>query len=319
VLIGHLQQAPPPPRSLKPETPEAYEAIILKCLEKRQEDRFQSMKELKLAIEALMDQLGISRELPKADETDPEMQAVESRPSNPGQRTPGRPTGPGPSKNRISNPNARAGKPGVRTSNPNVRGSNPNALAKRPGTRPGQSQPPSMPPEPSRTGLFAGLAAAAVLVIGVVAFILVRSANQRTETVSQAATVKAAKIAAAAAKNVEEDTSPVFLSVISEPLEADVTATWKDGGEKKGQAPLSFEVPKNTKVHFEFSKGGYIGYSMDVIADQAQNVHAVLKSAPVAVENVEKRPKKGKKENGEKKPETAPSKDGLIDLDDALK
>src|SRR2546430_916563 len=141
VLIGHLQQAPPAQRSLKPETPEAYEAIILKCLEKRQEDRFQSMKELKLAIEAFMDQLGLSRELPKADETDPELQAVESRPSNPGPRTPGRPTGPGPSKNRISNPNARAGKPGMRTSNPNVRGANPNALVKpptRPGARPGQ-------------------------------------------------------------------------------------------------------------------------------------------------------------------------------------
>ena len=318
VLIGHLQQAPPPPRSLKPETPEAYEAIILKCLEKRQEDRFQSMKELKLAIEALMDQLGISRELPKADETDPEMQAVESRPSNPGQRTPGRVTSPGQaSKNRISNPK-------VRTSNPNVRGANPNALKPpmRPGPR-GPSQAPQLhtqPPEPSRTGLYAGIAVVAVLIIGVIAFILVRNANQRTDSVAQAAVVKAARIAAAAAAaKTEEDQSPVFLSVISEPLEADVTATWKDGGEKKGQAPLSFEVPKNTKVHFEFSKAGHIGYSMDVIADQAQNVHAVLKPAPVAPENGEKKQKKSKKEASEKKPDQAPSKDGLIDLDDALK
>src|SRR5205823_5520159 len=187
----------------------------------------------------------------------------------------------------------------------------------RPGPR-GQSQPPqpSMPPpEPSRTGLYVGVAAAAVLTIGVIAFILVRNANQRTDTVAQQAVVKAARIAAAAAAaKTEEDTSPIFLSVISEPLQADVVATWKDGGEKKGQAPLSFEVPKNTKVHFEFSKSGHIGYAMDVIADQAQNVHAVLKPAPVAPENGEKKQKKSKKESSEKKPDQAPSKDGLIDL-----
>src|SRR5207237_468342 len=128
VLMGHLQQRPPPLREIKPETPEVYEAIVLKCLEKKQEDRFQTMKELKQALEAAMDQLNISRELPAADETDPELQAVEPRiPSSPGQRTPGRPTGPG--KNRISNPNARASKPGGPVaplrSNPAMRTSQP--------------------------------------------------------------------------------------------------------------------------------------------------------------------------------------------------
>ncbi|MGZ6142508.1 MAG: serine/threonine protein kinase [Myxococcales bacterium] len=323
VLIGHLQQAPPPPRELKPEIPEAYEAIILKCLEKKQEDRFQSMKELKQAIEACMESLGISRELPAADETDPEMPAVEARPSSPGHRTPGRPTVPGqggpPPKNRISNPKLQA-----RVSNPNVRASNPNALAgrSRPGTRPpGQTHPPEAPP--SRTGLFVGIGAGALLLIGGIAFMQVRSANARVEIAAKEAAARAAKIAAAqaaAAKAAsDEDASPIFLSVISDPLEADVTATWKEGGEKKGRAPLSFEVPRNSKVHFEFSKAGYIGYSMDVIADQAQNVQASLKPAPVAVESGEKKARHAKKEGGEKKAQAAPSKDGLIDLDDALK
>src|SRR5205085_2745775 len=167
--------------SLKPEIPEAYEAIILKCLQKRQEDRFQSMKELKQAIEACMDQLGISKELPKAEETDPEMQPVEARPpSSPGYRTPGRPTGPGgpSSKNRISNPNARGSRPGARTPNPNAR-SNPNAAGRA--SRPPQhlSQPPQA--GGSKAGLFIGIGAGAVAVIAALAFMLVRNANQRVD------------------------------------------------------------------------------------------------------------------------------------------
>ena len=109
----------------------------------------------------------------------------------------------------------------------------------------------------------------------------------------------------------------MFLSVVSEPNETEVVASWKDGGEKRGQAPLSFEVPKNTKVHFEFSKGGYVGYTMDLIADQAQNVRATLKPAPVP-ENGEKK-QRGKKKDDKPKEDAPPSKDGLIDLDDALK
>jgi hypothetical protein len=311
VLIGHLQQAPPKPRSLKPEIPESYEAVILKSLEKRQEDRYQTMKELKQAIVTCMDQLGLSKELPQADETDPEMAAVESPRSSPGQRTPGRVTNP-PAKSRISNPNAR---PGMRTSNPSARASQ----AGRPSTRPGPSRPGTgtMPPQPSHTGLYVGIAVAALLVVGAVAFILVRSANQRTAMVADALSKVPRSPVTPKQPPSDEDTSPVFLSVISEPQEAEVSATWKDGGQQKGKAPLSFEVPKNTKVHFEFSKAGYIGYSMDVIADQAQNVHAQLRPAPVAAADPAE--KKSTKKTRKEKPDKAPSKDGLIDLDDALK
>jgi len=211
VLIGHLQQAPPPPRSLKPEIPEEFEKIILKCLEKQQENRFQSMKELKHAVEACMDALGISKELPQADETDPELQPVEGgRPSSPGMRTPGRPTGPI-SKNRISNPNARASKPGVRTSNPSLRGSQPGARQSRP---PGQGTQP--PQAPSRLGLFVGIGVAAVVVIAVAIFLIVRSVDNKAELAAKDAAVKAAKIAAAEkAAKAEEDEAPVFLSVVS--------------------------------------------------------------------------------------------------------
>src|SRR5207245_11112918 len=66
VLIRHLQPPPPPPRSLVPAIPQAYEAMVLKCLEKKQEDRYQTMREVHDALAQVMERLGISRELPPA-------------------------------------------------------------------------------------------------------------------------------------------------------------------------------------------------------------------------------------------------------------
>jgi len=322
VLMGHLQLAPPPPRSTDPEIPVAYEAIILKCLQKQQEDRYQSMKELHDAVEACMDELGISKDLPLADETDPELAPVEGKPHSwPGPRTPGRSTHPGQQpKPRSSNPNVRSSDPKLR-----ARGSPPGAMAQvsRPPRHPSQPPPHTMlnPPK-SKVPLFVGLALLALVLGGAVFYARSsgdRAAVQATQRIERDAKALAAKNAAKTAaaeaadkeRKEEVDAQPVFLSVISEPPEAGVTASWKEGGEKKGPAPLSFEVPKNTRVHFEFSKDGYVGYAMDVIADQSQNVHAVLKAVEVASGE---RPKKKKK-----KREGLPAKDGLIDLDDALK
>ena len=305
VLIGHLQQKPPPLRELKPETPAAYEAIVFKCLEKKQEDRFQSMRELEEAIEACMEQLGISRELPLDDETDPELPAVDGRPqSSPGHRTPGRATGPGPSgpgqsgpgsKARVSNPGARLAKagpsnPNVRASNPNFRASNP---AQRPGTRPPRAptHPPegaTAPPQPGRGGLYAGIAAAVLLLVVAVAFMMVRNANQRVDLTAREAASRAARLAASQAATqhqppAEEDTTPIFLSVVSEPLGALVEATWKDGA-KAAATPFDLSVTKNVKVHFAFSKRDYFPYATDVIADTPQVVKATLQAEPRAAQ-----------------------------------
>src|SRR5205085_2649198 len=70
VLIGHLQLAPPPPREINPELPEIVEAIILKALEKKQQDRFQTMREFHDAILGYMNEAGIPNELPNADPSD---------------------------------------------------------------------------------------------------------------------------------------------------------------------------------------------------------------------------------------------------------
>src|SRR5207302_9371825 len=54
VLIGHLQLPPPDPLSLNPTLPPEWVHIVLKCLEKKQPDRYQSMDELHEAIASCM-------------------------------------------------------------------------------------------------------------------------------------------------------------------------------------------------------------------------------------------------------------------------
>ncbi|MBX3435386.1 MAG: serine/threonine protein kinase [Pirellulales bacterium] len=53
VLVAHAAEDPEPPRMLRPELPPALEEAILRCLEKRPDDRFQSAGELREALEAI--------------------------------------------------------------------------------------------------------------------------------------------------------------------------------------------------------------------------------------------------------------------------
>jgi hypothetical protein len=153
------------------------------------------------------------------------------------------------------------------------------------------------------------------VVVGAGAFVYLRGA----------ATPVPARPAPAVEVQKPEDIPPVFLSVVSEPLDADVIATWKDG-EKRGPAPLSLEVPRNAKVHFEFRKAGFVGYAMDVIADQPQTVQATLKvepkppepaPAPVVVQASEKKTRHEKRKT--KKDRAPKSTDGVVDVLDDLK
>lgn len=66
VLVGHLVHSPPDPRSIEPSIPESYAAVILRCLEKKPEDRFSSMEELYDTLGDVLDAEGISRDLPLA-------------------------------------------------------------------------------------------------------------------------------------------------------------------------------------------------------------------------------------------------------------
>src|SRR4029077_552104 len=125
--------------------------------------------------------------------------------------TPGRVTGPG-SKQRVSNPNVRpqASRTPQRTSAPMAR----------------VSQPPTQltpVPQQGRSALFAGIAAVAIAAVGVGAFVVLRGDRRPAP----------APVTVRAATPVQTEDAPVFLSIVSDPLDGVVVvATWK-GGDKK--------------------------------------------------------------------------------------
>jgi serine/threonine protein kinase len=259
ILVGHLQLAPPPPHESNPAIPERYEQIILCCLEKMQDDRYQSMRELKAAIAECMDELEIEKGLPPAA-------LYDEAPGDtvPQQRTPARTSKP---PSRPSNPGARASSPGVRVSSPG---------------RPRVSQPPTQMHVPARrrTGLMAALIGGGVAAAAVVSLVLVQNANERAERKARDDT-RAARVAAIALAAKQEEEEKVSLSLQADPVDAEVAVSWPQG-EKRGTAPLSVEVPRNAKVRFEVSKAGYSRSSMDVLADQPQSVIARLEKQAVA-------------------------------------
>jgi serine/threonine-protein kinase len=69
----------------------------------------------------------------------------------------------------------------------------------------------------------------------------------------------------------------VFLAVVSDPHGATAEATWNEG-KKTGITPFEVEVPKSTKVRFEFRKPGYAPspYVVDLVAGTSQLVEGKL-------------------------------------------
>ncbi|WP_197527276.1 serine/threonine protein kinase [Pirellulimonas nuda] len=53
VIIAHATEEPLPPRELLPELPEAFEDLVLRCLEKDPEDRYQDARSLSRALQHL--------------------------------------------------------------------------------------------------------------------------------------------------------------------------------------------------------------------------------------------------------------------------
>jgi serine/threonine protein kinase len=274
VLIGHLQLPPPPLRQVNPAIPEAYDAVIMKALEKKQEDRYQSMEELHDAILGVMQQLGISRELPKADAAELAAAATGSKTkSNPGTAT------------------KTPSKPGPRGALPR-RPSNPEQQTRADRATPQQQftayQAP--PPPKSRTGLYAGLGFGGLALVAGIFFVVIQQQNEENRKASDRAAHIAAERVAQDAREAQrkaeeaakaQENERVFLSVVSEPLQARAEATWKDGV-KSGVTPFDLQVPKNVKVHFAFSKRDYFPYATDVIADIPQVVKATLQAEPKA-------------------------------------
>ena len=49
----HLHDAPPRPRDIAPDVPEAVEKMILQCLEKQPSKRFQNLREIMMVLSEL--------------------------------------------------------------------------------------------------------------------------------------------------------------------------------------------------------------------------------------------------------------------------
>jgi serine/threonine protein kinase len=326
VLIGHIQLAPPRPRDLNPAVPEAYETVILRTLQKRPEDRFQSMEELHGAISRVMEQLGLTTELPPADKNE-DLDTIASRgsPSNPGPRTPSQP-------GRSTDPRggARRSSPGRSQPGSHARASAPG----RPRSAPGRPQPRAQEPEEqatlpatalqkSRTPMIAGIVAGVVLLLGAVGY-LVKSSL----TAAQQAKLAADEVVQTRKAAVQQPPAPqpepelVYVVVVSDPVEARVRATWK-GGEKEGTAPLSIEAPHNAKVHLEITKSGYLAYQADLVADVAQTFSAKMTALAIASPTppAQREPERAshKAPPQKKKKKSDLPNDGLIDIGDALK
>jgi len=272
VLIGHLQLPPPPLKEIVFDIPDAYEAVIMKCLEKRQEDRYQTMNDLHDAILSVMESLCITRDLPIADAAEVAAVAGTKTNSNPGAKTPARPSPRPALPKKQSSPNA---------------------------ARPGQVQQAQVtayqgPPLPrQRTGLFVGLGVGGLAVVGGLVFFMMQQQGEENrkaaERAAHLAAERVAQDARDAARKAEEnaraqENEKIFLSVVSEPLGALVEATWKDGA-KAAATPFDLSVTKNVKVHFAFSKRDYFPYATDVIADTPQVVKATLQAEPRAAQS----------------------------------
>ncbi len=60
IIVKHIRERPPRPKSLKAELPDEVEALVLKCLEKEPSDRYQSMDEVLEALKNVASANGMS-------------------------------------------------------------------------------------------------------------------------------------------------------------------------------------------------------------------------------------------------------------------
>ena len=259
VLIGHLQLTPPEPRTLHAAISEEFQAIIMKCLAKDQDARFQTMRELHDAVGACMDAAGITRELPLADAKEQEQA---QGPRTTGLKTPVRPSRP--------------------------------TVAARPRTAPGQPSraTPAVtqlqaPPARSNAVLYAAIGAGVFVVLGSVGVLLWHQAQQaqhQAEMVAELAGRRAADEQRRAEdegrqeaerKQAEDQklaaAKPALITIESQPPGATVDATWRDQ-KQSGQTPMTLYVPHNSAVHLQFAKEGFAPLGRDLVADGPQQI-----------------------------------------------
>jgi serine/threonine protein kinase len=260
VLIGHLQLPPPEPRTLNPDIPEEYQGIILKCLAKSQDERYQTMRELHDAIGSCMDALQIPRELPKATPADEKAMRAPSpaRMVSSPTKTPVHATAPGPVKAPV---------------------------------RRKQPQPaPAPPPKSAPVALYAALGVIALAAVGGgIGYTVHRVSADRQSQAElaarlrkeqrdlEAAQKRAAEDAAAASKVPPPVQELLPILTISSTPGAAIVAKWGEGQEKQGKSMLEVSVAKGTAVHLEASLSGYESVSQDMVVANSISLPMLLK------------------------------------------
>src|SRR5437762_7749156 len=113
----------------------------------------------------------------------------------------------------------------------------------------------------------------------------------------------------------------VFRAVVSDPHGAIAEATWSEG-RKTGITPFEVQVPRSTKVRFEFAKPGYLPnpYVVELVADTSQLVEGKLAPEPPPRPAVAAAPRAKKRPEPAKPAESnpAPELESTLDEDKAM-
>jgi hypothetical protein len=133
--------------------------------------------------------------------------------------------------------------------------------------RPRARRPPAKSQPAQRAGVVASAAVAVAFLLVLAGYLAAGSSPARQ------AEARVAPPAATPAAPVET----VFLAVVSDPHGAIAEATWNQG-KKTGITPFEVELPRSTKVRFEFTKPGYAPtpYVVDLVAETSQLVEGKL-------------------------------------------
>ena len=291
VLLEHMRDPPPRPRSIQPELPAACEEIILRMLEKEPEARFQTMHELHTQLSHCLLGLNLPTELPVAGgesdtvEMQPATQVVPR--SKPG-TTPSPRSRPGSTPAPQARPPAMPS-PKVVTSSAGRKkprrwlqvsavvaaglcaGAGGIAYGLRPGPqrRPVRPAPPvarALPPEPEPT-----------------AAVPEQAVPEQTPTVAATPVTTQAPAQQPppprpARHRVEQAQVPRIQLKLATAPESAFVAVWK-GGSSAGRTPAAVSVPKGAEVHIRFTQEGYQAVETTLVAAEERVVFKPLSLA----------------------------------------
>ena len=297
-LTKHVFEPVIPPRKRKPEldTPATLEAVVLRTMAKKPEQRFPSMRDLELALGQVDSELKSGRVV--IEETritaanSGQMQQLAAAPASPATPPPspymqpgqpGQPAAglPGPSSGYPVAPGMPAGYPGQALPQPIAPGfaSGP-VLAAGPGqVRPTRESPPVKKNQRVRAVL-AAIAGALIVVIALLVYFLFSQDPTRNlpppPKVDSTPKVDLLppKVDSSPIPSPPELAAPVpvTLTIATRPPGADVVVD----GEAKGQTPLRLPHKSGVLLHMELRKKGYEPYSEDLQPEKDLNVDIKL-------------------------------------------